>query len=179
MAFLAVLLVLKFINALLDSRFKSISPLPQNQFSITDPQSDAISQVYTKGFLDYFHSDLGVSKKLTNKTSAYASPGFKWDWSHRGNEGWGSMISVNTAIDMADAMNKDPNVRVLLMNGYYDLATVFYGVEHTIDQMNLRPEIRKNIILTYYEGGHMFYTHLPSLQKFKKDLADFIKDTTK
>jgi len=45
--------------------------------------------------------------------------------------------------------------------------------------MNLRPEIRKNIIMTYYEGGHMFYTHMPSLQKFKKDLADFIKDTTK
>lgn len=163
----------------LDSRFKGINPMPQNQYAITDPQSDAISPAYTTGFLDYLHRDLGVSKKLTYKTSAYASPGFKWDWSHRGNEGWGSMISVNTAIDMADAMNKDPNVKVLLMNGYYDLATVFYGVEHTIDQMNLRPEIRKNIIMTYYEGGHMFYTHMPSLQKFKKDLADFIKDTTK
>ncbi|MCH6199570.1 carboxypeptidase [Aquiflexum sp. LQ15W] len=162
----------------LDSRFKGINPLPQNQYAITDPQSDAISPAYTTGFLEYFHRDLGVSKKLTYKTSAYASPGFKWDWSHRGNEGWGSMISINTAIDMADAMNKDPNVKVLLMNGYYDLATVFYGVEHTIDQMNLRPEIRKNIIMTYYEGGHMFYTHMPSLQKFKKDLADFIKDTT-
>jgi carboxypeptidase C (cathepsin A) len=163
----------------LDSRFKGINPFPQNQNSITDPQSDAISPAYTAGFLDYFHRDLGVSKKLTYKTSAYASPGFKWDWSHRGNEGWGSMISINTAIDMADAMNKDPNVKVLLMNGYYDLATVFYGVEHTIDQMNLRPEIQKNIIMTYYEGGHMFYTHLPSLEKFKKDLADFINDTTR
>ncbi len=162
----------------LDSRFIGINPFSQNQNAITDPQSDAISPAYTTGFLDYLHRDLGVSKKLTYKTSAYASPGFKWDWSHQGNEGWGSMISINTAIDMADAMNKDPNVKVLLMNGYYDLATVFYGVEHSIDQMNLRPEIRQNIIMTYYEGGHMFYTHLPSLQKFKKDLADFIKDTT-
>jgi carboxypeptidase C (cathepsin A) len=151
--------------------------MPQNQYAITDPQSDAISPAYTTGFLDYFHRDLGVSKKLTYKTSAYASPGFKWDWSHRGNEGWGSMISINTAIDMADAMNKDPNVKVLMMNGYYDLATVFYGVEHTVDQMNLRPEIRENIIMTYYEAGHMFYTHMPSLIKFKKDLEKFIKDT--
>ncbi|EOZ96963.1 Carboxypeptidase-related protein [Indibacter alkaliphilus LW1] len=162
----------------LDSRFKGINPMPQNQYSITDPQSDAISPAYTAGFLDYFHRDLGVSKDLTYKTSAYASPGFKWDWSHKGNEGWGSMISINTAIDMADAMNKDPNLKVLMMNGYYDLATVFYGVEHTVDQMNLRPEIRDNIIMTYYEAGHMFYTHMPSLIKFKKDLADFIKDTT-
>lgn len=162
----------------LDSRFKGINPMPQNQYSITDPQSDAISPAYTAGFLDYFHRDLGVSKDLTYKTSAYASPGFRWDWSHKGNEGWGSMISINTAIDMADAMNKDPNLKVLMMNGYYDLATVFYGVEHTVDQMNLRPEIRDNIIMTYYEAGHMFYTHLPSLEKFKKDLADFIKDTS-
>ncbi|RZS97038.1 S10 family peptidase [Cecembia calidifontis] len=161
----------------LDSRFIGINPFPQNQYAITDPQSDAISPAYTAGFLDYFHRDLGVSKKLNYKTSAYSSPGFKWDWSHKGNEGWGSMISINTAIDMADAMNKDPHVKVLIMNGYYDLATVFYGVEHTIDQMNLRPEIRKNIIMTYYEAGHMMYTHLPSLVKFKKDLADFIKDT--
>ncbi|MBW3469656.1 S10 family peptidase [Arthrospiribacter ruber] len=163
----------------LDSRFKGINPIPQNQYSITDPQSDAISPAYTAGFLDYFHRDLGVSKDLTYKTSAYASPGFRWDWSHKGNEGWGSMISINTAIDMADAMNKDPNLKVLMMNGYYDLATVFYGVEHTVDQMNLRPEIRDNIIMTYYEAGHMFYTHMPSLEKFKKDLADFIKDTSK
>lgn len=161
----------------LDSRFIGINPFPQNQYAITDPQSDAISPAYTAGFLDYFYRDLGVSKKLNYKTSAYSSPGFKWDWSHKGNEGWGSMISINTAIDMADAMNKDPNVKVLIMNGYYDLATVFYGVEHTIDQMNLRPEIRKNIIMTYYEAGHMMYTHMPSLIKFKKDLADFIKDT--
>lgn len=161
----------------LDSRFIGINPKPQNQFAITDPQSDAISPAYTAGFLDYFHRDLGVSKDLTYKTSAYASPGFRWDWSHKGNEGWGSMISINTAIDMADAMNKDPNVKVLIMNGYYDLATVFYGVEHTIDQMNLRPEIRDNIIMTYYEAGHMMYTHYPSLVKFKKDLEDFIKDT--
>lgn len=161
----------------LDSRFIGINPFPKNQFAITDPQSDAISPAYTAGFLDYFHRDLGVSKDLTYKTSAYASPGFRWDWSHKGNEGWGSMISINTAIDMADAMNKDPHVKVLIMNGYYDLATVFYGVEHTIDQMNLRPEIRENIIMTYYEAGHMMYTHMPSLIKFKKDLADFINDT--
>jgi carboxypeptidase C (cathepsin A) len=161
----------------LDSRFIGINPTPQNQYAITDPQSDAISPAYTAGFLDYFHRDLGVSKDLTYKTSAYASPGFRWDWSHRGNEGWGSMISINTAIDMADALNKDPNMKVLIMNGYYDLATVFYGVEHTIDQMNLRPEIRDNIIMTYYEAGHMMYTHMPSLIKFKKDLEDFIKDT--
>lgn len=163
----------------LDSRWKGINENLLNQFATTDPQSDAISPAYTTGFLDYFYRDLGVSKKLNYKTSAYSSPGFKWDWSHQGNQGWGTQIAINTSIDMANAMNKDPNVKVLIMNGYYDLATVFYGVEHSIDHMGLRPEIRNNIIMTYYEAGHMMYTHMPSLVKFKKDLADFIQDTSK
>ena len=40
------------------------------------------------------------------------------------------------------------------------------------------PEIKKNIIMEYYEAGHMMYTHKPSLIKFKKDVAEFIKNTS-
>ncbi len=158
----------------LDARFVGINQQLLNQNASTDPQSDAISPAYTTGFLDYLYRDLGVSKELHYKTSAYGTPGFKWDWSHQGNMGWGTQTAIHTAIDMAEAMNKDPHLKVLIMNGYYDLATPFYGVEYTLDHMALTPEIRNNIIMTYYEAGHMMYTHEPSLIKFKKDLADFI-----
>ncbi|MFZ1749718.1 MAG: hypothetical protein WAU01_05985 [Saprospiraceae bacterium] len=163
----------------LDSRFLGINDNLINQFATTDPQSNAISPAYTTGFLDYLHRDLGVSKKLNYSTSAYAAKGFKWDWSHKGNAGWGdNQAAINTGIDMAEAMNKDPNVKILIMNGIYDLATVFYGVEHSIDHLGLRPEIRKNITMTYYEAGHMMYTQMESLIKFKKDLSDFVKETS-
>jgi len=159
----------------LDSRYSGINENPSNQYAITDPQSDAISPAYTVGFLDYLHGDLGVSKALNYKTSArVAYDNFKWDWSHRGNIGWGTQVAINTSIDMASAMSKDPNLKVLIMNGYYDLATVFYGVEHTITHMNLAPEIRDNIIMTYYESGHMMYIHEPSMRKFKIDLSNFL-----
>ena len=158
----------------LDSRYTGINENPKNQYAITDPQSDAISPPYTLGFLDYLHGSLNVSKELNYKTSAYADEDFKWDWSHKGNRGWGTQIAINTSIDMASAMSKDPNLKVLIMNGYYDLATVFYGVEHTITHMNLAPEIKDNIIMTYYEAGHMMYIHEPSMKKFKDDLSNFI-----
>ena len=86
---------------------------------------------------------------MNYKTSARVDKDFKWDWSHRGNQGWGTQIAINTSIDMASAMTKDPNMKVLIMNGYYDLATVFYGVEHTVDHMNLAPELQDNIIMKY------------------------------
>lgn len=161
----------------LDSRYIGINENPNSQYGVTDPQSDAISPAYTIGFLDYLYGSLGVSKELNYKTSAGVDKDFKWDWSHRGNKGWGTQIAINTSIDMASAMSKDPNMKVLIMNGYYDLATVFYGVEHTVDHLNLAPEIQDNIIMKYYASGHMMYIHPPSMKKFKTDLVNFIKLT--
>lgn len=161
----------------LDSRYKGINLAPMSMSALTDPQSDAISPAYTMAFLDYFHGDLKVSKDLNYSTSAYSKPGFKWDWSHRGNQYWGTDGAVTTLPDMASALSKDPNMKVLVMNGYYDLATVFYGVEHSMAHLGLPQSEMDRIIMTYYEAGHMMYTDLPSAQQFRDDLKKFIEDT--
>ena len=92
---------------------------------------------------------------------------------------WGTQAAINTSDDMARTLIQNPNMKVLILNGYYDIATVFYGVEYTIDHLGLPAEIKKNIIMKYYEAGHMMYTHQPSLEKFKKDVAEFIEMTSK
>ena len=161
----------------LDSRYKGINLDPMAMSAFTDPQSDAISPAYTMGFLDYFHGSLGVSKDLQYATSAYAKEGFKWDWKHQGNNFWGADAAVTTVPDMAEALSKDPHVEVLIMNGYYDLATVFHGVEHSISHMGLPPSATDRIKMTYYEAGHMMYTHLPSAKLFREDLKKLIQDT--
>ncbi|WP_144605331.1 S10 family peptidase [Algoriphagus algorifonticola] len=161
----------------LDSRYKGINIDPMSMDSFTDPQSDAISPAYTMGFLDYFHGALGVSKDLLYATSAYSKEGFKWDWKHQGNNFWGADAAVTTVPDMTEALSKDPNVKILIMNGYYDLATVFYGVEHSISHIDLPKSATDRIIMEYYEAGHMMYTHLPSAKKFREDLKAFIEDT--
>ena len=161
----------------LDSRYKGINLDPMSMNAFTDPQSDAISPAYTMGFLDYFHGTLGVSKDLNYSTSAYSKEGFKWDWSHRGNQYWGTDGAVTTLPDMADALSKDPNMQVLILNGYYDLATVFYGVEHSISHLGLPKSASDRIKMTYYEAGHMMYTDLPSAKLFRDDVRKFILDT--
>ncbi|MHA7129138.1 S10 family peptidase [Algoriphagus namhaensis] len=161
----------------LDSRYKGINIDPMAMDSFTDPQSDAISPAYTMGFLDYFHGDLGVSKDWNYSTSAYAKEGFNWDWSHQGGEAWGANAAISTIPDMRDALANDPNVKILIMNGYYDLATVFYGVEHSISRLDLPKSALDRIIMKYYEAGHMMYTHLPSAKQYREDLKSFIQDT--
>jgi carboxypeptidase C (cathepsin A) len=65
-------------------------------------------------------------------------------------------------------------MKVLILNGYCDIAPVFNSVEYSINQLELQPAVKKNIIMKYYEAGHMMYTHEPSLVKFKKDVSSFI-----
>ena len=162
----------------LDSRFTGINQDLLSQAGSHDPQSSAISPAYITGFLKYLHQDLGVSKDLMYSITAGRRPGFKWDWKHQGNMRWGTIGAINTGIDMAEALSRDPNMKVLILNGYYDIATVFYGVEYSIDHLGLRPEIKENIIMKYYEAGHMMYTHPPSLEQFKGDVAEFIRETS-
>ncbi|MFZ9982376.1 MAG: S10 family peptidase [Cyclobacteriaceae bacterium] len=163
----------------LDSRYKGINQDLLSQDAAYDPQSLAISPAYISGFLNYFYNDLKVNKKQLYATTAGTRQGFKWDWKHEGNIRWGTIGAINSGIDMAQALSRDPNMKVLILNGYYDVATVFYGVEHSIDHLGLTPAAKNNIIMKYYEAGHMMYTHQASLEKFRKDVAEFISSVVR
>jgi carboxypeptidase C (cathepsin A) len=54
-------------------------------------------------------------------------------------------------------MTQQTHFKVMVVCGYYDVATPFNGIEHTVDHMHLEPPVRKNISFNYYESGHMVY----------------------
>jgi carboxypeptidase C (cathepsin A) len=83
----------------------------------------------------------------------------------------------NTAIDLAFAMKQNPGMKVLVQQGYYDLATPHLATEYFVDHMDITDEQRKNISIAYYEAGHMMYIHEPSMVKYKEDLAGFVRDS--
>lgn len=66
-------------------------------------------------------------------------------------------------------MTKTPHMKVLIASGYYDLATPYRAVEHTLAVQGLDPILRKNITIERYDSGHMMYVHGPSLHKLKHD----------
>ena len=101
----------------------------------------------------------------------------RWKWTHRTEKG--EQPIVNSGVDLADALIKDPNLRVLVLNGYYDLATPFSGTEYVMTHLGLPPAIGAHVQLKYYEAGHMMYVHPPSLAKMKRDLAGFIESTAR
>lgn len=158
----------------LDSRFTGFNQDLLSQSMQYDPQSAAISPAYKATFMDYFYNTLEVNKEKYYHVSAYAREGFKWDWRHSKSASSFFPIVVNTGVDMAEALSQNPYLKILVFNGYYDLATPFYGVEYSIHHLELETEVKFNIEMAYFEAGHMMYTHEPSLIKFKQEIADFI-----
>jgi len=64
-----------------------------------------------------------------------------------------------------------------VQQGYYDLATPLLATEYFVDHLDIPVDLRGNVVMAYYEAGHMMYVHEPSLVKFKEDLAKFVSDT--
>jgi carboxypeptidase C (cathepsin A) len=68
---------------------------------------------------------------------------------------------LNVAPHLRWTMEKNPSLRVLVASGYFDLATPFAGMEYTLAHFGPR-SLTDRIAMTYYDAGHMMYTHHPS-----------------
>jgi carboxypeptidase C (cathepsin A) len=162
----------------LDGRYSSSSPSGFMETNVFDPSSSATQGPFTAVFNDYVRRELNYRVDLPYYTSARVGTGFTWNWSPApsGAPGQGfSMGYPDTATALRAAMIKNPYMKVLVMEGYYDLATPFLAAEYTIDHLNIGPELRKNISYATYEAGHMMYLQTKSLHKMHEDLAAFIE----
>ena len=64
-------------------------------------------------------------------------------------------------------------MKVISINGYYDLATPFHGADYEFGHLALEPQLQSNIAYRYYEAGHMMYTDPVSARQLKADLVAF------
>jgi carboxypeptidase C (cathepsin A) len=80
---------------------------------------------------------------------------------------------VNVAGMLRDAMTQNPNLKVMIATGYYDLATPFFAAEYTVSHLGLEPALSNHVSLTYCEAGHMLYTRKSCLDALHGSMADF------
>ncbi len=76
-------------------------------------------------------------------------------------------------------MVKNPHLKILVMEGYYDLATPYFAANYVMNHLNLPESYRKNISFATYESGHMVYLKQSELVKMKRDFATFLDATQK
>ena len=163
----------------LDARFLGVSFDPLSEEATYDPQSAAISSAFTAAFLDYYHRELKFGQGKTYHIDNDAI-GVSWEWKHRpaGGQFFFPLPIPNTGLDLAHALGYNPHLRVLVLNGLYDLATPFLATEEMIDHLQLEKEQRDHIQLKYYDAGHMMYVHEPALKQWKSDIGAFYDATS-
>lgn len=156
----------------LDGRFTGPDPEGVLDTRPYDPTEPAIVPPYTSVYNNYVRSELGYKVDMPYKVFAFEESAFeKWEW--------GNAIKgfPNTAPDLRAALAKNPYLKVLVMEGYYDLATPYAAANYSIDHLNLSPDYRKNISFATYEAGHMVYLDGASHAKMKRDLVEFMGKT--
>jgi len=154
----------------LDGRFTGVDPEGLLDTKFYDPTGSAIVPPYTSMFNNYLRTELGYKSDMPYKIFAYEEPGFdKWDWGDA-DKGF-----PNTAPGLRAAMAKNKYLKILVMEGYYDLATPFFAADYTMDHLDLGPDFHKNISYAQYEAGHMVYLESNSQAKMKRDLVEFMR----
>jgi carboxypeptidase C (cathepsin A) len=156
----------------LDSRYTGFDDDAAGETTDFDPSLAAITGPYTAAMYDYARTELKVADD--RKYEVLSGLGGKWKWGDQGSGGG----YVNVAEDLRAAMSRNPHLKVLVANGYYDLATPFFASEYTFDHLGLEAPLLGNVTMTYYPAGHMMYVHGPSLAALKTDVAAFIAKAT-
>jgi carboxypeptidase C (cathepsin A) len=72
-------------------------------------------------------------------------------------------------------MKYDPNLKVLLMGGYFDLGTAFYSAEYNMHQLPMQARLQKNISYEFFPSGHMVYLNPEAHKALHAAAAKFIE----
>lgn len=145
----------------LDSRFEGMDVDAAGERVEYDPSEASYEGAFVATFHDYTRRELKWDTDQYYTVSANVRP-----WDQTGN--------TEVAEVLRAAMTQQTYLKVLVLCGYYDVATPFNGIEQTVSHMKLEPSVRKNISFAYYEAGHMMYIDEQQHHKLHKDVDDFI-----
>ncbi len=148
----------------LDSRFTALDADAAGEVQEFDPSNTALAGPYVAVFREYVKNALKWESDLHYPTSGNVRP-----WTY----------VQNSYMDMTDAlrqtMAKNPFLKVLVICGYYDMATVVGGIEFNLWHMGCDPQITDRVSFAYYEGGHMMYIRPSAHAALTRDTARFIQ----
>jgi carboxypeptidase C (cathepsin A) len=150
----------------IDSRYKGIDDNASDATPEYDPSIAATRPPYTATFNQYVRAELGYKTDLPY----YILGGGIGPWD------WGSARAGFPDVSGAlrEAFSKNPDMKLFVASGHYDLATPYFATKYTLDHLGLEPEERARVTTREYEAGHMMYVDSGELAKLKQDVSAFL-----
>jgi carboxypeptidase C (cathepsin A) len=150
-----------------DSRYKGYVRDRLSNRMEQDPSFEAVASAFASTFNNYVRTELKYETDLSYEVLTSVFP---WNWDQANGY-------VDVAETLANALTRNPFLKIHVSSGYYDLATTLFATRYTFDHLNVDPALLKNVTLDTYTAGHMMYLNQPDLKKSKADLARFISSS--
>lgn len=157
----------------LDSRYAGPHLDPLSKEADYDPIMGSLGSAYVAAYNEYVRKTLKFGGTRAYKPM---QPLFK-SWNRDHAPPGTDFIDHNTNVmpDLADAMKRNPNLRVQLNAGYYDIATPFYQAVYELQHLAIPAKLQSNIEMKFYPSGHMVYANEASLRALHDNVAAFIR----
>ena len=138
-----------------------------------DPGIEGVAIPYTTAALAYFGT-LGLPVERRYEVLS-REVNRAWNWQRGSAEGMRDANGfTSTSDDLARAMRRNPNLRVLVASGRYDLGTPYSATDWSLAQLDAPAEVLQRLTHRCYDAGHMMYTRLADLAQLATDLADWL-----
>lgn len=146
-----------------DARLVGPDEDPVSDTADFDPSYTSVLGAFTAAFNQYIRQELKWKTDLPYEVlTAKVQP---WNYSGFTN----SFVDVSSRL--VDGMTANPFMKILQMNGYFDLATPFFATEYTFDHLPISPQLRKNVTFGYCGAGHMLYLKEGCLDELHKKMG--------
>ncbi|HZV93713.1 MAG TPA: peptidase S10, partial [Caldimonas sp.] len=135
-----------------------------------DPGIEAIAPPYTMAAMAYFGGELGLADEMRYEVLS-SDVHKQWNW-NRGDDKGNSFAT--TSPDLARAMRRNPQLRVFVASGRYDLGTPYSATDWSLAQIDAPAEVLGRIRHRYYDAGHMMYTRQADLAQLDADVGAWL-----
>ena len=124
----------------------------------------------------YAHDTLKFGQNMTYEPSARMG-GWNWDMDHKVRTAAAGPAPARTwKATLAYTMKVNPNMHVLLMGGYFDLGTLYFGATYEMKHLPIPAALQKNIDYKFFPTGHMVYVNPEARAGLHERTAQFIRD---
>jgi carboxypeptidase C (cathepsin A) len=158
---------------LYDAAVSVQDPYPdRDNWSGPDPTLHQLERVFAAGINAHIRRTIGLeTDREYNLLSNTVNKNWQVDTRKHALQS-----QVGATDDLRYGMSLNPDMKVFLTHGIFDLVTPYFAAERIRHLMKLTEEQKKKMTVKYYYGGHMFYTREETRRQFYNDMIGFYQE---
>jgi carboxypeptidase C (cathepsin A) len=149
-----------------DARYVGALPKPGER--PVDPFGKVTAAI-NPAMMEHYSTRLGVTWTASEYRPVAPNAG-SWTWAPTLGPG-GPFYDYDYPSRIDQAFQANPRFRLMIGTGIYDLTTTVGPARYMVSRSNWP---RERVFQRQYEGGHMAYTHEPSLKAFNADIRAWV-----